>query len=157
MAETVSAAIAWGVATADQNGGVIDLNGAPPPPPRTGFKVGAGSGKTAAALDEIAAIPGIEQMHVEIYVPDHTLGKELAERIHAGVVAATGGNLDFNVELRAVVIHGRGTADNPDRPALCKKAGLAEQVAKAGLNVMGSLCRLTGKDGEPGEECEFAA
>ena len=44
-------------------------------------------------------------MHVEIYVPDHTLAKELAERIHAGVVArrhATGGNLDFNVELRAV-------------------------------------------------------
>ena len=160
MAGTVSAAVAWGVTTADQIDGVIDLNGAPPPP-RTGFKVGAGGGKTAAALDEIAAIPGIEQMHVEIYVPDHTLAKELAERIHAGVVArrppATGGNLDFNVELRAVMIHGRGAADNPDRPALCKKAELAEQVAKAGLNVMGSLCRLKGKDGEPGEECEFAA
>ena len=114
-------------------------------PPRVGFKAGAGIGKTGAALEQIAAIPGVEQMHVEIYVPDHTLAEELA--IRAQAVAS---------RLRVIVLRGRGTTAKPER-ALCQKVRLAELVAKAGLNVMGTLCRLKGQDGEPGEECEFAA
>ena len=39
---------------------------------------------------------------------------------------------------------------------MCQKAELAEQIGKAGLNVMGHLCRLKGEGGQPAEECEFA-
>ena len=39
---------------------------------------------------------------------------------------------------------------------MCQKATLAEEIGKAGLNVMGHLCRKMGEGGLPAEECEFA-
>ena len=73
---------------------------------------------------------------------EHVLAAELAERVRK---KAPG--------LRVIVIRGRGAADKPEQ-ALCAKAGLAEPVARAGLNVMTTLCRSKGEGQE--EECEFA-
>ena len=83
MAGAVAAAMAWLRAPPPEPVvGAIEA-GEPPPPPVVGIKAGAGLGKTGAALEQIAAIPGIEQMNVEIYVPDHRLAEELAERVRA--------------------------------------------------------------------------
>ena len=65
-------------------------------PPVVGIKAGAGLGKTGAALEQIAAIPGIEQMNVEVFVPDHRLAEELAD---AGAGLERGqarGGIDLN-------------------------------------------------------------
>ena len=139
MAAAVGAAVAWwATGEPEPVEGVIDVNGAPPPPV-VGFKAGAGLGKTGCALEQIAAIPGVEQLNVEIYVPGHKLAEELAQRARS---AAPG--------LRVRVIKGRGDPKNPEA-ALCQKAELAEAIGRSGLNVMGSLCRL--KD----RRCEFEA
>ena len=140
MAATIGAAVAWRAVgiTAD---GKIEVNHSPPV---VGIKAGAGLGKTGAALEQIAAVPGIEQMNVEIYVPDHRLAQELSERAKRAAP-----------HLRVLVIRGRG-ANTADGAAMCQKAPLAEQIGKAGLNVMGHLCRLKGKGGAEPQECEFA-
>ena len=79
MAAAVGAAVAWRAVSVTAEG-KIDVNLVPPV---VGIKAGAGLGKTGAALEQIAAIPGIEQMNIEIYVPDHRLAEELAERMRA--------------------------------------------------------------------------
>ena len=145
MAEAIGAAVAWRATNSAEpdGGGALDFND-PASPPCVGIKAGAGIGKTGAALEQIAAIPGVELLQIEMYVPDHVLAEELATRVRAAAP-----------RLRVIVLRGRGTTDKPER-ALCKKTKLAEQVAKAGLNVMGTLCRLRGHGGEAAEECEFA-
>ena len=103
-------------------------------PPVVGIKAGAGLGKTGAALEQIAAIPGIEQMNVEVFVPDHRLAEELAERAKACGAAPVG----------VLVIRGRGR-ERHGRRSHVREGRLAEQIGKAGLNVMGHLCRLNGR------------
>ena len=151
MAASVGAAVAWQAVNVTAEG-AIDVNLVPPV---VGIKAGAGLGKTGSALEQIAAIPGVEQMNIEVYVPDHRLAEELADRINAMVAAKrTAGGIDVNRELRVLVIRGRGAADR-DGAAMCDKAKLAEEVAKAGLNVMGHMCHLKTKDGQPSQYCEF--
>ena len=80
IAATVGAAVAWtATASAAHPGTKV------PPPPVEGIKAGAGIGKTGEAITQIAAIPGVEQMNIEIYVPDHRLAMEMAERVRAVV------------------------------------------------------------------------
>ena len=134
MAFAVAGAIGWRATAAE---GEL--------PPVVGIKAGAGIGKTGAALEQIAAIPGIEQMNIELYVPDHKLALELAERAR---IAAP--------HVRVLVIRGRGAADTDDTP-MCEKAELAEAIGKSGLNVMGHLCRLKAQDGGEPQHCEFAS
>ena len=112
--------------------GEIDVRRAPPPPV-VGIKAGAGLGKTGAALEQIAAIPGIEQMNIEIYVPDHRLAEELAERVAPWRRPAATHWHRSECYLRVLVIKGRGAGASP-----CKKAELAEELGKAGLDVMRS-------------------
>ena len=71
----MGAAAAWQAVTSPRRPARRDLV-----PPVVGIKAGAGSARPGAALEQIAAIPGVEQMNVEIYVPDHRLAEELAER-----------------------------------------------------------------------------
>ena len=113
MAGAVGAAVAWrATAEVEPVADGLDFNG-PLPPPRVGFKAGAGIGKTGAALEQIAAIPGVEQMHVEIYVPDHTLAEELA--IRAQAVAS---------RLRVIVsVRGRGTHRQARARRYARKSG----------------------------------
>ena len=147
MAATVGAAVAWTEAVqAVDPGTVVD------PPPVVGIKAGAGSGKTGAAVEQIAAIPGVEHMNIEVFVPDHRLAEELAERVRDLVAsrrAADFSGIDTNAELRVLVIRGRGALDTDGEP-MCQKAELAEEVGRAGLDVKHTLC--IGADGL----CEFA-
>src|SRR4051812_10973473 len=124
MAAAVGAAVAWR-ATATEGEA----------PPVVGIKAGAGLGKTGCALEQIAAVPGSDQMNLEIYVPTQAL----ADRARATAP-----------HLRVLVVKGRGSVD-PNGEPMCQKSDLAEQVAKAGLNVMAHLCR------EGMQWCEFAA
>ncbi len=147
MATAVGAAVAWrATATEDEA------------PPMIGFKAGAGIGKTGCALEQIAAVPGVDQLNVEIYVPTQVLAKELADRVRALDVARRATSavaIDLIPELRVRVIRGRGAKDI-DGEALCAKAELAEAIGRSGLNVMGHLCRRKGENGQPDQLCEFA-
>ena len=81
-------------------------------------------------------------MNIEIYVPDHRLAEELAERVRAVVASRRApdfAGIDTNAELRVLVIRGRGAADSDGEP-MCQKAELAEEIGRAGLNVKDTLC-----------------
>ena len=80
MAAAVGAVARWH--TVVEPATAYDVNG-DPPPPWSRIKAGAGLGKTGSALEQIAAVPGIEPMGVRCYVPDHRLAEELAEAAHA--------------------------------------------------------------------------
>lgn len=111
------------------------------PPPVVGIKAAAGLGKTEATIRALAAIPGVEAMHVEYYVPGHKLGAELVARLRAR-------------GLRVLIIRGRGSVDLDGEP-MCQKAELADELGRAGLNVGRHLCRSD--EGIVTESCQHFA
>ena len=128
-----------------------------PEPPVTAIRAAAGLGKTEAILRALVEHPEIKDMHVEIYVPNHKLAQELRQRIEklvAELKPVPPSFIDLNVPVpRALVIQGRGKDGDKNRKPLCKKAKIAEDVAKTGLPVYKSLCYMGA--GEDAEKCEF--
>lgn len=109
-----------------------------------GIKAGAGLGKTGAVLEALNALPGAEKLRIEIYVPDHALGAELAARVRAAAP-----------KCRAVVIKGRGSVGEDGVP-MCAKADLAARVVRLGGSVTSTLCRRKNPFGAT-ERCEHFA
>lgn len=95
----------------------------------------AGLGKTTEVLKAISKGTGTK----EIYVPTHALASEVGERLRA-----------LNTELKVKVVAGRSHV-GPDGNRLCKKHQAAEEIARVGGDVYGSLCAL--KNGGREQRC----
>ena len=134
MAAAVGAAVAWTATASPRSSTEVTR------PPVVGIKAGRRIGKTGEAIAQIAAIPGVEQMNIEIFVPDHRLAEELAERVRA-VVASRRQRVraSIHAELRVLVIRGRGALDTDGEP-MCQKAELAEEIGRPGSTSSDTLC-----------------
>ena len=100
----------------------------------------AGVGKTSLVVEEIAQREG---GRIEMYVPTHALAEEVAKKIRCA-----------NPKLTVKVMAGR-SHPGPDGKPLCKKHQLAEEAARAGADVYGSLCARKKGGGE--ERCQYYA
>jgi hypothetical protein len=109
--------------------------------PVHGVRAAAGLGKTAIALQFLAR-PEMAGKHINYYVPEQRLSTELIERFSA-----------TNRQQRALVIRGRGQK-LPDGTPMCRKAELAEQIARLGQSVTNRLCHHVHENGRD-ERCEF--
>src|SRR5215469_5084363 len=110
--------------------------------PHVGVAGGAGLGKSDRTLDGLAQ-PRMSDKYVNYYVPEQKLSDELAARFAA---KAQG-------RVRALVIRGRGQ-QLADSTPMCRKADLAEEVARVGQNVYTTLCFKAGEKGADDEKCE---
>ena len=127
MAGAVGAAVAWrAIAEVEPVADGLDFNG-PPPPPRVGFKAGPVSARRVPHWSRSRRSPASSRCTSRSTYPIIRWPKNW--RI------AGPGLLRTTASGRSVSARTWHT-DNPER-ALCQKARLAEQVAKAGLNVMG--------------------
>jgi hypothetical protein len=100
----------------------------------------AGLGKTSLVVEAIAQHEG---GRVEIYVPTHTLGEEVAINARRA-----------NPRLKVKAMAGRSHPGADGKP-LCKKYKLAEEIARAGGEVYASLC--SHEKGGAEERCQHYA
>ena len=110
--------------------------------PHVGVAGGAGLGKSERTLDGLAQ-PRMSDKYVNYYVTEQKLSEELVARLAA---KAKG-------EVRGLVIRGRGQ-QLADGTPMCRKADLAEEVARVGQNVYKTLCFKAGEEGADDEKCE---
>ena len=92
--------------------------------PRLAVAAPAGIGKTRAVVGQLARRrPDLDGLTAWVMAPDHAL----AAQTHAGLEAAG---------VPAALVRGRSAArpDDPGR-AMCERAGVAEEVARAGVDV----------------------
>jgi hypothetical protein len=109
-------------------------------PRQVGIKAAAGLGKSHATALALASNPAIANRQVEVYVPNHKLAAEWAEKLR-----------EHAPHLRVQVIQGREREDL-DGP-LCRRAKAATAVARMGAPVYDSLCH----NKETGETCPYFA
>jgi hypothetical protein len=107
-------------------------------PRQVGIKAAAGLGKSHATALALATHPAVAERNVEVYVPNHKLAAEWAEKL-----------CEHAPHLRVQVIRGREREDL-DGP-MCRRAKAATAVARMGAPVYDSLC--SNKD--TGQTCPF--
>jgi hypothetical protein len=108
-------------------------------PPTHGIAATVGIGKTTMVLRKLAKAAKGRTVHV--YVPTLALAEEIAAEARM-------------VGMPADVLRGR-SANGADGTPLCRKHDIAEALARAGMEVWGSLCERRDERGEVLERCEF--
>lgn len=101
-----------------------------PPPPRVLMTGAMGTGKTRAGLSAIAAI----RAPLSVWVTEPLTAKSEENLVDYRRVATEG-------SLPAIVVRGRSALD-PTRPGMrmCRRAEVAERMARAGISVRRALC-----------------
>jgi hypothetical protein len=107
-------------------------------PPTHGIEATVGLGKTTVVLRQLAKDAGGRTVHA--YVPTLALAEEIAAEAR-------------KLGLPADVLRGRGALGANGDP-LCRKHDVAEALARAGMEVWGSLCERRDQHGQVLERCE---
>jgi hypothetical protein len=118
-------------------------------PPQLGARATAGLGKSRKILQILVENLDADNQTIDIYVPQHRLADELASELDAII-----DNLSFDSRrrIRVQIIRGREHVAHSGR-AMCAKADIAAQIARAGHEVWGHLCERRRRDGNI-ERCE---
>jgi hypothetical protein len=118
-------------------------------PPQLGVRATAGLGKTRKLLQILVENPNANKRNIDVYVPQHRLADELAFE-HDTIMSNI--SFDSRRRLRVQVIRGREHVGHSGT-AMCAKAEIAGQIARAGHEVWGHLCERRRQDGNI-ERCE---
>lgn len=117
-------------------------------PQQLGVRATAGLGKTRKLLQILVENRNAHQLNIDVYVPQHRLADELASELDT-----TMGNVSFKSRRRIRVQIIRGREHVGHGTAMCAKADIVRQIARAGHEVWGHLCERRRKDGNI-ELCE---
>jgi len=114
-----------------------------------GLRATAGLGKSRKLLQILVRNLDADNGKIEIYVPRHRLADELASELDIIIGDVL---LDSRRRIRAQIIRGREHVGQSGT-AMCAKADIAAELARAGHEVWGHLCERRQKDGNV-ERCE---
>jgi hypothetical protein len=117
-------------------------------PQQLGIRATAGLGKSQKLLEKLVESFD-ESRTVDIYVPHHRLADEFASALYRIIDNISP---DSGPQIRVQIIRGREHVGDSGT-AMCVKADIAAEVARAGHEVWGHLCEGYGKDGNL-EHCE---
>jgi hypothetical protein len=110
-------------------------------PPQLGVRATAGFGKTRKLLQILVEKPTANKRNIDVYVPQHRLADELAfelDTIMGNISSAS------RRRLRVQVIRGREYVGHSGT-AMCAKAEIAGQIARAGHEVWRHSANDVGK------------
>ena len=115
--------------------------------PSLGIRATAGLGKTSRIISKLIQSGAIGSGYVQFYVPNHTLSKELEEKLKdkLDLELSEMGKDDYST---VKVIKGRNKSGSSEE-SLCRKAELSSRLISIGLNVRQNLCS------NDSHQCEF--
>ena len=109
--------------------------------PRSTVRITMGVGKTAGAIEKLKAyLKGRIGQLVEIYVPQHHLGKDWKDKL----IASSKGNLGVNAKVVRVLPRTGGKLDSATNthvhPVLCQRADYVRDLERNGHAIYSNAC-----------------